>query len=97
MRHAMASKASFPIALLVRRLAIQSEVRRLEKASWFITLGLAQGPRCRHWSAKKLDDLPEWDWYDISAHLKCMKCGSVGWVDTPPNWSEVINFNNGIG
>jgi hypothetical protein len=42
----------------------------------------SQGPRCYHCSAKKLDDLPEWDWYNISAHLKCTKCGSVGWVDT---------------
>jgi hypothetical protein len=60
-------------------------------------VGPAQGPRCHHWSAKKLDDLPEWDWYDISAHLKCTQCGSVGWVDTRPNWGEVVNFNKGIG
>jgi hypothetical protein len=60
-------------------------------------MGPPAGPRCHHWSAKKLDDLPEWDWYDISAHLKCTKCGSIGWVDTRPNWGEVINFNKGIG
>jgi hypothetical protein len=60
-------------------------------------VGPPQGPRCHYWSAKKLDDLPEWDWYDISAHLKCTQCGSVVWVDTRPNWSEVINFNKGIG
>jgi hypothetical protein len=59
-------------------------------------VGPAQGPHCHHRSAKKLDDLPDWDWYDISAHLKCMKCGSVGWVDTRPNWGEVVNFNKGI-
>jgi len=54
-------------------------------------------PRCWHWSAVMLDDLPEWDWYDICAHLKCTQCGSVGWVDPRPNWSEVINYNKGIG
>jgi hypothetical protein len=48
-------------------------------------------------SAKKLDDLPDWDWYDISAHLKCTQCGSIGWVVTRPNLSKVINFNKGIG
>jgi hypothetical protein len=44
----------------------------------------------------RLDDLPEWDWYDISAHLRCTKCGTVGFVDTRPNWSEVIDFNKGV-
>lgn len=29
----------------------------------------------------------------ICAHLKCAKCGSVGWVDPRPNWSEVIDVN----
>jgi len=72
------------------------------KAAGFKTIliycmGPPHGPRCLHWAAKKLEDLPEWDWYDISAHLKCTQCGSVGWVDTRPNWSEVINFNKGIG
>ena len=43
------------------------------------------------------DELPEWDWYDICAHLKCTECGSVGWVDPRPNWSDVIDFNKGIG
>jgi hypothetical protein len=52
---------------------------------------------CHHQAALKLDGLPEWDWYDISAHLKCTKCGSVGYVDTRLNWSDVINFNKGIG
>jgi hypothetical protein len=40
-----------------------------------------------------LDRLPEWDWYDICAHLECTKCGNVGWVDPRPNWCEIINFN----
>lgn len=26
-------------------------------------------------SAKKLDDLPEWDWYDNFAHLRCTRLG----------------------
>jgi hypothetical protein len=44
-----------------------------------------------------LDRLPDWDWFDICAHLKCSKCGSVGWIDPRPNWSEVVNFKKGIG
>jgi hypothetical protein len=38
----------------------------------------------------------DWDWYDICAHLKCSRCGSVEWVDPRPNWSEVVNYNQGI-
>jgi hypothetical protein len=66
------------------------------KTSLVYCVGPPAGLRCWHWSAVKLDDLPEWDWYDICAHLKCTQCGSVGWVDPRPNWSEVINFNKGI-
>ena len=51
---------------------------------------------CHHNASLKLDDLPEWDWYDISAHLKCTKCGAIGYVDTRLNWSEVINFKKGV-
>jgi hypothetical protein len=53
--------------------------------------------RCHHNGRLKLNDLPDWDWRDISAHLKCTKCGTVGYVDTRVDWSEVINFNKGIG
>lgn len=52
--------------------------------------------RCHHNGRLNLADLPNWDWHDISAHLKCTKCGTVGWVDTRLDWSEVINFNKGI-
>jgi hypothetical protein len=52
---------------------------------------------CRHNASLNLDDLPDWDWYDISAHLRCTKCGTVGYVDTRLNWSEVIDFNRGVG
>jgi hypothetical protein len=45
----------------------------------------------------RLSDLPDWDWRDISTHLKCTRCGTVGFVDTRVDWSEVINFNKGIG
>jgi hypothetical protein len=40
----------------------------------------------------QLADLPEWDWYDISAHLRCTQCGSVGFVETRLDWGEVINL-----
>jgi hypothetical protein len=52
--------------------------------------------RCHHNGRLRLSDLPDWDWYDISAHLRCTKCGTVGFVDTRVDWTEVINFNKGI-
>jgi hypothetical protein len=52
--------------------------------------------RCHHNGRIRLAELPPWDGYDISAHLKCTACGSVGWVDTRGDWSEVIDFNRGI-
>jgi hypothetical protein len=59
---------------------------------------LRAGPRdgCHHIGRLNLADLPDWDWYDIAAHLKCTECGSVGWVDTRVDWTEVIDFNKGI-
>jgi hypothetical protein len=60
-------------------------------------LGPPHGPSCRHNGTLRLADLPDWDWCDISAHLKCTICGTVGYVDTRLNWSEVVNFNKGIG
>jgi hypothetical protein len=57
----------------------------------------AQGHRCHHNGRLRLHDLPDWDWYDISAHLKCTECGAVGWVDTRLDWSEVINFSKANG
>ncbi|QIG91963.1 MULTISPECIES: hypothetical protein [unclassified Bradyrhizobium] len=52
---------------------------------------------CSHHNARlKLADLPDWDWYDISAHLNCTACGKVGWVDTGLDWSEVIDFAKGV-
>jgi hypothetical protein len=52
---------------------------------------------CHHNGRLRLADLPDWDWHDISAHLKCTECGTIGYVDTRLDWSEVINFNKGIG
>ena len=58
------------------------------------------GPRSHHrghhQASLRLDDLPAWDWYDIGAPLKCTKCGTVGYVDTLLNWSDVIDFNKGV-
>jgi hypothetical protein len=53
-------------------------------------------PRCWHTAQLKLDDLPDWQWPDILAHLKCTNCGSVGWVDPRPNWGEVIDYEKGV-
>jgi rubredoxin len=55
------------------------------------------GPVCGHNSMLKFADLPDWNWQDISAHLKCTKCGAIGYVDTRLNWSEVIDFNRPDG
>jgi hypothetical protein len=41
--------------------------------------------------------LPDWDWGKISAHFRCTKCGTVGYVDTRLDWGEVIDFNRHIG
>lgn len=59
-------------------------------------LGPPRGPCCHHSGHLQLAALPDWDWRDISAHLKCTECGTVGYVDTRVNWSEVVNFNKGI-
>jgi hypothetical protein len=56
----------------------------------------AQGCHCHHTGRLRFADLPDWDWHQISAHLKCTDCGAVGWVDTRLDWSEVIDFNKGI-
>lgn len=53
-------------------------------------------PRRWHYAVVPLDELPDWGWYDICAHFKCTRCGSVGWVDPRPNWSEVINYSKGV-
>ena len=55
------------------------------------------GPVCGRNAMLKLADLPDWTWPQISAHLKCTKCGAIGYVDIRLNWSEVINFNKGTG
>jgi hypothetical protein len=52
--------------------------------------------QCHHVGRLALAGLPDWDWRDISAHLKCTHCGSVGYVVTRLDWSEVIDFNKGI-
>jgi hypothetical protein len=42
-----------------------------------------------HCGRLPLKDLPEWDWREISAHSRCSKCGTVGYVDTRMDLSEV--------
>jgi len=34
-----------------------------------------------YYADRQFADLPEWDWYDIPAHLRCSQCDSVGCVD----------------
>jgi hypothetical protein len=52
--------------------------------------------RCHHHGRLRLCKLPDWDWRYISARLRCIKCGTVGFVDTRLDWTEVINFNKGV-
>jgi hypothetical protein len=47
------------------------------------------GQKCGHHAKLKIADLPDWSWYDISAHLRCTECGAVGYVDTRPDWPPV--------
>ena len=59
-------------------------------------VGPPKGKLCGHCGQIPLQDLPDWDWRDISVHLRCTVCGTVGHVDTRVDWSEVIDFNKGI-
>jgi len=59
-------------------------------------VGPPKGKPCGHCGRLPLQDLRDWDWRDISAHLRCTACGTVGYVDTRLNWSEVIDFNKGV-
>ena len=60
-------------------------------------VGPPKGKACGHNGSIPLKNLPDWDWREISAHFRCTKCGTVGYVDTRNNWSEVIDFNKGVG
>ena len=59
-------------------------------------VGPSKGKLCGHCGQIPLNDLPDWDWQEISAHFRCTVCSTVGYVDTRVDWSEVIDFNEGI-
>lgn len=45
---------------------------------------------CGHSAKFKVTDFPEgWTWAEISAHLKCTKCGAIGYVSLRPDWPAV--------
>ena len=94
----MKLKTEFAIALLVEQPASGCEGERIPDHHGLLRRPPDRDPRPRCWhnAEAPLDRLPDWDWSDICAHLKCTKCGSVGWVDPRPNWGEVINFNKGV-
>lgn len=84
----------------VDRAAVGASGRQF-KTVLIYCVALTPGPdgrphSCNHVGRLRLADLPDWDWYDISAHLKCTACGKVGWVDTRLDWGEVINFAKGV-
>jgi hypothetical protein len=60
-------------------------------------VGPPNGKLCGHCGSIPLKDLADWQWQEISPHLRCTACGTVGYVDTRNNWSEVINFSKGAG
>jgi len=88
---------------LARWLRYQSDGKPTDyKARGFKTVlvccvGPPKGERCWHNAEVPLDRLPDWDWQDICAHLRCTKCGTVGFVDCRPSWSEVIDYCRGNG
>jgi hypothetical protein len=51
---------------------------------------------CHHNARLSLDELPDCDWFDMSAYPLYTHCGPVGFVETRRDLSEVINFNKGI-
>jgi hypothetical protein len=51
------------------------------------------GGECHHIGRLALADLPDWDWCDIGAHLKCSVCDSVGYGDTRLDWSKIYDFS----
>jgi hypothetical protein len=93
MRHALASKTSTLAQILGRsrqsRRWLQNRFGQLRRA--------AEGKALRSLRLPPLEALPDWDWREISAHLRCTVCGTVGYVDTRNDWSKVIDFNKGIG
>jgi hypothetical protein len=84
MAHALATKTRISVALSVRRFTVTIEGCRIRRIRVYC-MGRRAGPRCYHSAELRLDDLPDWDWYDICAHLKCSEWGSIGWVDPRPN------------
>lgn len=50
------------------------------------------GPRCDHKADVPFDRLPPSSWAEVSARLKCTRCGSVGFVDVRLDWSEIVDF-----
>jgi hypothetical protein len=95
MRHALASETC-----KLASLYWSGPVNRT--AGFSVVIVYCVGPEqgglvCGHNAMLKFADLPDWSWQDISAHLKCTKCGAIGYVDTRLNWSEVIDFNSPTG
>jgi hypothetical protein len=60
-------------------------------------VGPPKGKVFGHCGRLPLANLPNWDWREISAHFRCTKCGTVGYVDRRMDWGDVIDFNKGIG
>jgi hypothetical protein len=66
---AVAMKTTLAIPILNRRMAVRHENGGLQNHPY---LGdMPNGEHCWHSATVPLDRLPDWDWYDTCAHLKC--------------------------
>jgi hypothetical protein len=65
---------------------------------------------CGHNAMLKFADLPDWNWQDISAYLKCTKCGAIGYIEpateqellallrpSPDEWLKIWPVDNKVG
>ena len=97
MQRAAPSRVDQRLGLIPAGGAIASGSARDRRGNAGFKIVLVFCVACDHHNGRlKLADLPDWDWHDISVHLKCTACGKVGWVDTRMDGGEAINFARGV-
>jgi hypothetical protein len=74
----MAKKTADVIPLLDQGRPSDAKARGFKTILGLLPGDLPNGERCWHSAIVSLDRLPDWERYDICAHLKCSKCGSMG-------------------
>lgn len=58
-------------------------------------VGPPKGKLCGHCGSLMLKDLPDWDWYQISAHLRFTKCGT-GLCGYAAELERGYDYNKGV-